>query len=269
MLNRLSVWMMFGVLLLFVACKQQQSQNFLGSLPEGQEDIEAKAMLQGIWIESETEEVSFRAVGDTIYYPDSTSQPAYFRIVNDSLCLGDNRYAIINQTEHLFCFQNQAGDEMRLVKSETAEDSLAFSTHEPEILTLTEVLKIDSVVTFGGERYHWYIAVNPTKYRVTKTTYNSEGVGVENVYYDNIIHISLYRGSTCLFSRDFKKQMYGQDVPLEFLDQAVLGNMQYDHIDARGVHFNATLCIPDGASCYLVDNLIGFDGKMSMKVLEY
>lgn len=254
-------------LLLVIGCRQQ-IQPVVDDLPEEQEDLEAKAMLQGIWIESETEEVSFRAVGDTIYYPDSTSQPAYFRIVNDSLCLGGNRYAIVRQTEHLFCFQNQAGDEMRLEKSETLEDTLAFSARSPEILTLTEVLKTDSVVFFGGERYHWYIAVNPTKYRVTKTAYNSEGVGVENIYYDNIIHISLYRGSTCLFSRDFKKQMYGQDVPSEFLEQAVLGNMQYDHTDARGVHFHATLCIPDGASCYLVDTLIGFDGKMSMKVLE-
>lgn len=260
--------MIFGVLLLLAACKQQQ-EHVDAAAEEPVENLEAKAMLQGIWIESETDQVSFRAFGDTIYYPDSTSQPAYFRIVNDSLCLGDNRYAIVKQTDHLFCFQNQAGDEMRLEKSEMAEDSMAFSASQPEILSLTEVLKTDSVVTFGGERYHWYIAVNPTKYRVTKTTYNSEGVGVENIYYDNIIHISLYRGATCLFSRDFKKQMYSQNVPPEFLDQAVLGNMRYDHIDARGVHFNATLCIPDGASCYLVETLVGFDGKTSMKVLEY
>ena len=33
------------------------------------EDIDAKAMLQGIWIESATETISFRAEGDTIYYP--------------------------------------------------------------------------------------------------------------------------------------------------------------------------------------------------------
>ena len=253
-------------ILSFVACKQQRNDVSENETPE---DLEAKAMLQGIWIESETEEVSFLAKGDTIFFPASTSQPSYFRIVSDSFCLGENRYAITKQTEHLFCFQNQAGEEVRLEKSENKEDSLAFLDNQPEILSLNEVLKIDSVVLFGGERYHWYIAVNPTRYKVTKETYNSDGVSVENVYYDNIIHISLYRGSVCLFSRDIKKQMFADDVPQQFLDQAVLGNIKYDHVDSRGVHFNANLCIPDVASCYLVETLIGFDGQMTKKLLEY
>ena len=246
-------------ILSFVACKQQRNDVSENETPE---DLEAKAMLQGIWIE-------FLAKGDTIFFPDSTSQPSYFRIVSDSFCLGENRYAITKQTEHLFCFQNQAGEEVRLEKSENKEDSLAFLDNQPEILSLNEVLKIDSVVLFGGERYHWYIAVNPTRYKVTKETYNSDGVSVENVYYDNIIHISLYRGSVCLFSRDIKKQMFADDVPQQFLDQAVLGNIKYDHVDSRGVHFNANLCIPDVASCYLVETLIGFDGQMTKKLLEY
>lgn len=249
-----------------MACKQQRNDVSENETPE---DLEAKAMLQGIWIESETEEVSFLAKGDTIFFPDSTSQPSYFRIVSDSFCLGENRYAITKQTEHLFCFQNQSGEEVRLEKSENKEDSLAFLDNQPEILSLNEVLKIDSVVLFGGERYHWYIAVNPTRYKVTKETYNSDGVSVDNVYYDNIIHISLYHGSVCLFSRDIKKQMFADDVPQQFLDQAVLGNIKYDHVDSRGVHFNANLCIPDVASCYLVETLIGFDGQMTKKLLEY
>ena len=254
-------------LLLLVSCKQQVSTT---EVPVAElESAEAKALLQGIWIEDETQEVAFRAEGDTIYYPDSTSQPAYFRIVDDSLCLGPNRYPIVKQSAYVFWFQNQTGDLRKFVKSETEDDTIAFVHRQPEILTVTEVIKMDSVVFFGGERYHWYVAVNPTKYKVVKTTYNSEGVGVENVYYDNIIHISLYRGADCLYSRDFNKQMYAADVPQEFLDQAILGNMQYDHIDGRGVHFDATLCIPDGASCYMVETLIGFDGKMTMKLLEY
>ena len=257
------------ILCLFLSACMNTGGTDPSDSKERAEDLDAKAMLQGIWIESETDEVSFWAEGDSIYYPDSTSPPAYFYIVNDSFCLGDNRYAIVKQTEHLFCFQNQVGEEMRFEKSEVAEDSLAFADRQPEILSLTEVMKIDSVVIYEGERYHWYIAVNPTKYRVTKMTYNSEGVGVENVYYDNIIHISLFKGSTRLFSRDFKKQMYGDNVPSEFLEQAVLGNMQYDHVDAKGLHFNATLCVPDGASCYLVETLIGFNGQMSMTLLEY
>ena len=206
---------LFILTLIFASCGWKTGGE---DAPQLEENLEAKALLQGIWIEDETDEVSFRAEGDTIYYPDSTSQPAHFMI---------------------------------------------------EILSVSEVLKMDSVVTFGSERYHWYIAVNPTKYRVVKTTYNSDGVGVDNVYYDNIIHVSLYNGSVCLFSRDFKKQMFEDMIPKKFLEQAILGNMQFDHADARGCHFNATLCIPDGASCYLVDILIGKDGQISMKLLEY
>ena len=252
--------------LLFVSCKLQTSE---AGASQSEQDLEAKAMLQGIWLEDETDEVSFRAIGDTIYYPDSINQPAHFMIVNDSLCLGEGRYAIVKQTANLFILQNQNGDEVRYKKSESDEDSLAFVRTQPEILMVSEVLKMDSVVLYGGDRYHWYIAVNPTKYRVVKTTYNSDGVGVDNVYYDNIIHVSLYNGSVCLFSRDFKKQMFEDMIPKKFLEQAILGNMQFDHADARGCHFNATLCIPDGASCYLVDILIGKDGQISMKLLEY
>lgn len=263
--NKYSI-IVFCVLLAFVACKQQDTGG-LGN--EDAEDLEAKAMLQGIWIDSETEEVSFKAKGDTIFFPDSTSQPSFFRIISDSFCLGDNHYAIIKQTEHLFWFQNQAGEEVRLEKSDNDEDSLAFGGGHAEILSLSEVLKMDSVVAYGGERYHWYIAVNPTKYKVVNTTYNSDGVSVENIYYDNIIHVSLFRGSTRLFSQDIKKHMYADKVPPAFLEQAVLGNMKYDHIDSRGVHFNANICVPDGASCYLVETLISFDGQMTKTLLEY
>ena len=45
--------------------------------------------------------------------------------------------------------------------------------------------------------------------------------------------------------------------------------MQYALTDKNGVHFNATLCIPDEASCYLVETIIGFDGQLSLKLLEY
>ena len=261
-----SCFIAFLFCLLFTGCKQQTAD---GLVSQASENLEAKAMLQGIWIESETEEVSFQAKGDTIFFPDSTSQPSFFCIINDSFCLGENHYAIVKQTEHLFWFQNQAGEEIKLEKSENAEDSLAFVDSNPEILSLTEVLKIDSVIHYGSERYHWYIAVNPTKYKVAKMSYNSDGVSVENVYYDNIIHLSLYRGTSCLFSRDIKKQLFAAAVPSQFLEQAVLGNLKYDHVDSRGLHFNANLCIPDGASCYLVETLIGFDGQMDLNLLEY
>ena len=236
---------------------------------EKEESSTAKALLQGIWLDSETETVVFKAEGDTIYYPDSTSQPAYFRIVDDSIQLGNNSYLITKQSEHVFCFQEHTGDVRKLVKGSEDDLQYAFEKKQPEILTVTEVVKTDSVVYFNNERYHWYIAVNPTRYRVVTTSYNSEGMEVENVYYDNIIHISLFKGAKQLFSRDFNKAKFEGEVPEDFLAKSILGNMRFERLDAQGFHFNATICIPDGASCYLVETLIDFNGEVTMKVQEY
>ena len=92
---------------------------------------------------------------------------------------------------------------------------------------------------------------------------------VENVYYDNIMHIAVFKGAQRLYSSDFHKQQYASKVPKDFLSDAILGNMEYSHIDTEGLHFNATLCIPDGASCYMVETIVDYQGKMTMKLIEY
>ena len=33
-------------------------------------------------------------------------------------------------------------------------------------------------------------------------------------------------------------------------------------------HFHATVCEPEGASCYVVDIIVGFDGKYDTKLIE-
>ena len=55
----------------------------------------------------------------------------------------------------------------------------------------------------------------------------------------------------------------------EFLNDAILANMAFSHIDASGLHFNATLCIPDGATCYMVESTISYTGVLSMQLVEY
>lgn len=234
------------------------------------EDREAKKLFQGVWLDADNGDVSIRVQGDTIFYADTTSMPAYFKIVHDSLVLASGTtYGIVKQTPHLFWFSNQNGDIVKLEKSDDPADVTEFVHDTPKILSYTHQVKIDSVVTYNGERYHWYIAINPTKYKVTNRTFNDNGFEVENVYYDNIMHISVYHGATQLYSSDFRKQQYAQKVPKDFLEEAILGNMEFSHIDADGLHFNATLCIPDGVSCYLVESLISYQGKMSMKLIEY
>lgn len=250
------------MMVLLVACSQGGG--------EISENREAKQMLQGVWVDAESGDVSFRIKGDSIYYTDSTSMPAYFRILGDSLVLASGtRYGIVKQSPHLFWFSNQNGDVVKLEKSDDPADETEFVHDTPHILSYTQQVKTDSVVVYGGNRYHWYIAINPTKYKVTNRTYNDDGMEVENVYYDNIMHISVYQGANPIYSSDFRKQQYEGKVPADFLDQAVLGNMEFSHIDAAGLHFNATLCIPDGASCYQVESLISYKGQMTMKLVEY
>ncbi len=234
------------------------------------ESKEAKQMLQGIWVDSETGDVSFQVKGDTIFYSDSTSMPAYFKVVGDSLILGSGTsYGIVKQSAHLFWFANQNGDVVKLEKSADPVNELEFVHNKPQVLTYTHQVKKDSVVNYNGERYHWYIAINPTKYKVVKRSYNDDGLEVENVYYDNIMHISVFHGSHQIFSSNIDKKMYKKLVPNGFLDEAILASMAFNHIDANGLHFDATLCIPDGASCYMVDTQIAFTGKQTMSLLEY
>ena len=257
-MNRIIVVCLTAVVL--VACNHRE---------EVSENKEAKAMLQGIWIDAEGGDVSFRVQGDTIYYADSTSMPAYFRVMGDSLVLASGAsYGIVKQLPHLFWFKNQNGDVLKFSKSDDPADESEFVRDTPPVLSYSHQVKIDSVIVYGGNRYHWYIAINPTKYKVTTRSYNDDGLEVENVYYDNIMHVSVFQGSRQLFSRDFRKQQYAGKVPAEFLEEAVLGNMEFSHADAAGLHFVATLCIPDGASCYLVESLVSYQGQMTMQLVE-
>ena len=60
------------LMVVLVACNQNNSS----SLPD---DKEAKEMLQGVWVDEESGDVSFRVSGDTLYFADATSMPTYFR----------------------------------------------------------------------------------------------------------------------------------------------------------------------------------------------
>lgn len=235
------------------------------------ENKEAKVLLQGIWVDDDSGEVIFKIKGDTIYYPDTTSVPAYFKIVSDTLIMGASaqRYAIEKQSPHLFWFKNQNDDLVKLRKSDDPNDVLAFEHSRPTVLTLDQVLKRDTVVMHGANRYHLYTAINPTKYKVIIPTYSDEGVEVDNVYYDNIIHISIYEGAKQLFSRDFHKSMFGRYVPQRFINTAILSDMVYEGFSNNSFRFNANICNPLGASCYMIRTTITKDGKVKMETIEY
>jgi hypothetical protein len=97
---------------------------------------------------------------------------------------------------------------------------------------------------------------------------SDEGLGVDNVYYDNIIHICVFEGKRKLFSKDITKDMFSGVVPDEFLQSAVLSDMDFGGVDAKGYRYQATICIPDGASCYLVNITVGKDGSLDYKLVQ-
>ncbi len=261
-----SIIFILSTILLLVSCDQQK----LPVTASIEESWEAKGLLQGIWKDAENGNVIFQAKGDSVFYPDTVSRPAYFKFVNDTLLIGQSSYPIIKQTPHVFWFRNQSNDIVKLRKSEDIADSVFFTHKTPKTLpTITEVVKIDSVVYVDGERYHWYIAINPTKNKVTKKTYTHDGVEAETSYYDNIIHLSIFQGEHKLFSRDIKKKLFVDYIPESFLANAVLGDLKYENVDDDGFHFYATICEPDGGSCYLVSSDVSINGEFSMKLLEY
>lgn len=255
-----------GVCLLtaLMGCGQRTGE---AGLPESQE---AKQLLQGVWSDEETEDVVFQMRGDSVYYPDSTSMPAYFRVYADTLYIGSSaRYHIEKHTEHLLWFKGGDGELVKLVKDDGEEEQETFEKNKAQILSLTDVLKKDTVVSYNGNRYHLYVAINPTKYKVVRHTLNEDGLDVENVYYDNIIHLSIFQGDHQLFSRDFRKQQYQQRVPAQFFEKAVLNNMEYSSVDEKGIHMNVSVCTPGDASCYLIEHVISFDGQLTTELLEY
>jgi len=259
------VYLLFGFAVLLSSCTRKETP-----FSERPEDREAKQLLQGVWLDESTETAVFQIKGDTVFYADSTSMPAYFKVVEDSLYIGSTgRYRIEKHTNHVLWFKGQNSDLVKYVKSDDDSMDEVFEQTIPQIQTLTEVLKRDTVVFYNGTRYHLYVAVNPTKYKVSRHTVNSDGLDVENVYYDNIINLSVYKGDQRVFSRDFRKNLYNNKVPSQVLNQAILNDMTFDKADAKGLHFRASVCVPGDASCYMVGHTVSYDGQLTTQLLEY
>lgn len=257
--------LMFSSLLGLACCGQKDTKQEVL-----QEDKAAKKMLQGVWLNDDDEDdVAFRVKGDTIYYPDSTSQPVYFYIAGDTLVMkGANvvKYPIVKQAAHIFQFKNQTGDIVKLVKTSDRSYLQQFVHEHPVALNQNTLIKRDSVVTVGDEKLHLYVQVNPTSYKVFKTSYNDDGVEVDNVYYDNIINVNVFHGASKVFSRDFHKKDFHKQVPASFLEQAIFSDMVFSKADQDGVHYMAVLAMPDSSISYQVEVIISLTGKLTMKI---
>ena len=258
------------LVLLLTACIRQTQPSSQASCVQ-QADTAAMQFLSGIWVDSETETVVFRVEGDSIFYPDASVLPVRFAIIADTLCLftADSvRYPVVHQGDFVLSYESLSGEVITLHPL----DSLYFFAKDREYapLLINEEVSRDSVVfSPSGERYHLYIKVNPTQYRVYQTTFTDEGLATENVYFDNIIHVGVYQGRSCIFSHDFAKSDFQDLVPGQFLEGAILSNTEFGTTDRDGFHFNVTICQPNGASCYVVELIVNYDGKTQMNLSAY
>ena len=254
-----------SALLFLSACKDGKKER----VADRQEDLQAKSLLQGIWIDTDDDDVVFKIKGDTIYYPDSLSQPLKFAVYGDTMETqsGSNyKYAIIKQSAHVFEFKNTNGDIVKLYKATDPSYELQFGRRVPLTVNQNKVIKSDTVVVCGQDKYHSYVQVNPTTYKTTKTSYNDDGLEVETVYFDNTIHLGIYKQGVKVFSKDFYKSDFSSYVPSDFLRQSVLSDIILTNADNKAIDYQAQLAIPDSYLSYIVNISVTTDGKMVMSV---
>ena len=139
-------------------------------------------------------------------------------------------------------------------------------SNEPE--PTKEVIEKDQVVHYNNKRYRGYVYINPTDIKVVKPEITEEGLEVENVYYDNIIHICVYEGKNRLFGRDMKKPDFESLIPQEYFQRAILSDMEFIGVNAKGYQYQATLCVPNSASCYQINISISSDGDIYYELAQ-
>lgn len=253
------------MIILLTSCRntQKETAGIAG------EDKNAKQELQGVWINEVEGDVAFRAEGDSVYFPEESTAPLYFRVNGDTLIMaGVNtaKYVLKTLTANLLIFINQTGESVRLVKSEDPSYLQAFQKDSLIKLNQSQLIKRDTVVYYNSEKYHCYVQVNPTSYKVYKPSYNDDGVEVDNIYYDNILHVSVFKGASKIYSSNVVKNDFSKQMRKEFLNQSVLSDMTFEGIDSEGIHYFAILGIPNSSSNFMIEYVITFDGKAYKRV---
>ena len=91
---------------------------------------------------------------------------------------------------------------------------------------------------------------------------------IENIYYDNIIHISIFKGAQKLFSKDFTKSDFAEAVPENMLRQSILSDIVLMSLKDDGFHYQTQLAIPDSPSSFIVELIISYDGKTDVRLFK-
>ena len=234
------------------------------------EDKVAKELLQGIWVDNDSEMPVLLVVGDTLHYADPNATPLYFKIILDSIYLmgvDTISYKIERQGENTFWFTTATDELMKLHRSDYEEDLLAFN-HEQEPAqdnsVIQQYVEKDSIIGYNDVRYRGYVFINPTHYKVVRTLFDENGIGVENVYYDNIIHICVYNGANELYGKDINKQLFSDYVDAGELSASILSDMDFVAVDDAGYHYRAMLTVPESAASQVFELVISPQGTLQI-----
>lgn len=257
------ICLFLGILAALLSCK--------GSHPllETEENLYAKKILQGVWIDEEMDMPFMEVGGDSIFYADSDIMPASFFIMNDTFYvvgIDTVAYAIDLQTETRFNFHHQSDMLVKLYKSE--DESIYAEDYPVTLPLIDEVLEKDSVVMYGGKRYHGYVYINPSQMKVIRRAMSASGMLLENIYYDNIIHICVYTGTQLLYGEDITKQHFADYIPADFLAGSILADMNFIGVDARGYRYQAFVGEPDSSVGYMFNLTIPEGGQLQIELAD-
>ena len=237
---------------------------------EEKENISSKLQLQGFWIDDATSEPIFYINGDSIYYDNASIAPVAFKVIKDSLKTYGSHpigYYIEKLNDYSLSIQSIMGDVLHLRKAENTIDSISFTqTIESKPNQADEIIQKDRIVFYNNIRYRGYVYINPTHMKVIQPSLTDEGLEVDNIYYDNVIHICVYDGKKKLFSKDIRKEEFTGILPYDYLQWGILSDMDFVDVNNKGYHYQATVCIPNRASCYLINLYISFQGEITYQV---
>lgn len=264
--NVLHIFTVITILLcaLFTACTSKDNGTAIIN-----EDKDAKQKMQGTWVNEIEGDMVFTVKGDTLFYNDSLNAPVAFCVRNDSLIIAGHkevRYHITRLNSTQLYFINSNGDEVMLQKS--TDPSAVTKGEYKGVIDINQGRKIknDTVVMWNDQRFHAYTQVNPTSYKVYQQTVNDDGMTVENVFYDNIVFIALYNGSTRVFGKNIHKKDFASLVPPTYLESAILSEITIQGAVKDGVRFVAILVRPDSYTNYRINIDITPDGKKKLSI---
>ncbi len=234
----------------------------------------SKELFQGIWLEDDSEAILFKVSGDTIYYADSKNEPVYFEIIKDSLFMYGNeisRYRIDKQTENEFWFHALSDNIIKLHKSDNLSDTLLFDGDNYSQIpqpVIKEVAKRDTLINANGKRYRFVSSVVSTDIKVIKTSYSEEGLSMDNVFYDNIVRLTVYEDKKEVYNGEITKELFKEIVPEDFIEKSILSDVKVKRVTNNGYQYVSILRIPESYVSYVINTNIRPDGSVGLELVE-